>query len=189
MKIILMFGSPGAGKGTQSKKIINKYGYNHISTGEILRTAIAENTPLGIEAAKYMDGGNLVPDDLVTRMIEEQIDKYPNSTGFVFDGFPRTVGQAEAFDKMLEKKNMAVSVMFALDVDKEILKTRLEKRAREEGRLDDTPEIIEKRIQIYLDKTAPVADYYKKQDKYHQLNGMGTIDEIFSQITRIIDNE
>lgn len=188
MKIILLFGSPGAGKGTQSKNIIHKYGFNHIATGDLLRNAIINNTELGVQAKKYMDKGNLVPDDLVVRMIEKQIDKFPDSTGFVFDGFPRTVKQAEAFDKVLSKKGLSVSFMLALNVEKEELKERLKKRAEEEGRVDDTPEIIEKRIKVYLDKTAPVADYYKKQGKFHEISGMGTVDEIFNQITSIIDS-
>ncbi len=187
MKLLLMFGAPGAGKGTQSKKIIEKFGYAHVSTGDMLRTAISNKTPLGLKAAEYMDAGNLVPDEIVTNLIAEVLAEKESCGGCVFDGFPRTVEQAKSLDKMLATKGLEVELMLALSVDKEELKERLTNRAKRENRDDDTPEVIANRIQVYEDKTAPVAEYYKKQNKYTEISGMGSVDEIFERITKIIE--
>ncbi len=189
MKIILIFGAPGAGKGTQSSKIIEKYGYLHISTGNILREAIKNKTSLGIEASKYMENGNLVPDEVVTNLIKEVIKTNSNASGFVFDGFPRTTEQAKSLDTMLENDGLKVNIMLALQVDEEELKARLNNRAKEENRTDDTPEIIENRIKTYTAKTAPVADYYKKQNKLVEINGIGEVDEIFKEIINAIETK
>ena len=185
---IVLFGPPGAGKGTQSKKIIEKYQLVHLSTGDILRGEIAGGTNLGLEAKKLMDEGLLVPDEVVIGMISNKLEANKGSNGFIFDGFPRTVAQAEALDHLLESRNTAISGMIALEVDEEELRLRLAKRALEQDRPDDAePEVITKRIEEYRNKTAPVAGYYQKQDKYSFVNGIGSIDEIFRKVCSVID--
>jgi adenylate kinase len=184
---ILLFGAPGSGKGTQSKKIIQKYNLVHLSTGDILRQEIESNTRIGQQAKKYMTDGGLVPDELVIDMIEIKIIQNKGAAGFVFDGFPRTVAQAIELDEMMRKKGMAISVMFALQVEDEELIDRLLKRAKIGGRTDDTPEIIENRIKIYKEKTERVSDYYQRQEKLSIINGKGDIDSIFEEISKVID--
>lgn len=186
---LVLFGPPGAGKGTQSQKLIEKYKLVHLSTGDILRNEISNGTELGKEAKKLMDQGLLVPDAVVIGMISNKLDSNKDATGFIFDGFPRTVAQAEALDSLLESKNTAISGMIALIVDNEELQKRLLLRGKDSGRPDDAnPEIISKRIQEYNDKTAPVANFYKAQNKYQSVNGIGSIDEIFDSICQVTDS-
>jgi adenylate kinase len=186
---IVLFGPPGAGKGTQSQNLIQKYQLVHLSTGDILRTEIANGTALGLEAKKLMDEGLLVPDEVVIGMISNKLDANKDAKGFIFDGFPRTVAQAEALDNLLSSKDTAISGMIALDVDDAELEKRLLNRGKESGRPDDAnPEIIRKRITEYNTKTAPVANFYKSQGKYISVNGIGSIDEIFAEITKVADS-
>ncbi|WP_374163095.1 adenylate kinase [Arcticibacter sp. MXS-1] len=186
---LVLFGPPGAGKGTQSQKLIEKYQLVHLSTGDILRNEIANGTELGLEAKKLMDQGILVPDHVVIGMISNKLDSNKDAKGFIFDGFPRTVAQAEALDALLASKNTAISGMVALEVDDDELQKRLLLRGKDSGRPDDAnPEIIRRRIDEYNSKTAPVASFYKEQGKYHSINGIGSIDAIFAEITKVIGN-
>ena len=186
---LVLFGPPGAGKGTQSQKLIEKYQLVHLSTGDILRGEITQGTSLGIEAKKLMDDGKLVPDEVVIGMISNKLDNNSAAKGFIFDGFPRTVAQAEALDSLLASKNEQISGMIALQVEEAELEKRLLIRGKESGRPDDAnPEIIKKRIVEYNSKTAPVADYYEQQGKLKNINGVGSIDEIFSNICQVINN-
>ncbi len=185
---LVLFGPPGAGKGTQSQKLIDKYQLVHLSTGDILRSEIAQGTTLGGEAKKLMNQGMLVPDEVVIRMISNKLDSNPNAKGFIFDGFPRTVAQAEALDELLETKSSSISGMIALEVNDDELEKRLLMRGKQSGRPDDAnPEVIHNRIVEYNSKTTPVANYYKEQNKFTSINGIGTIDEIFSSIGNVID--
>ena len=185
---IVLFGPPGAGKGTQSEKLIEKYQLVHLSTGDILRNEIANATPLGLEARKLMDQGILVPDEVVIGMIDARIDANRNAKGFIFDGFPRTAAQAQALDQLLSRKNAAISMMLSLEVPKEELVKRLLKRGKDSGRADDSHEsVIEKRINEYNTKTAPLKDYYSKQNKYFGIRGVGTVDEIFGLLCAQIE--
>lgn len=185
---IVLFGPPGAGKGTQSQKLIEKYGLVHLSTGDILRSEIARGTALGMEAKQLMDRGDLVGDDIVIGMIESKLDANPNANGFIFDGFPRTQAQAVALDDLLQKKGTAISAMIALEVDNEELIKRLLLRGKESGRPDDQNEdIIRNRVNEYNNKTLPLKKYYSEQAKFHSINGIGTIDGIFNEIvSRIV---
>jgi adenylate kinase len=186
---LVLFGPPGAGKGTQSQKLIDKYHLIHLSTGDILRGEITNNTTLGLEAKKLMDQGFLVPDEVVIAMISNKLDANKDANGFIFDGFPRTISQAEVLDKLLESKSSSISGMIALEVHKEELEQRLLSRGQESGRLDDANvDIIRKRIEEYNSKTAPVANFYKSQGKYASINGIGSIEEIFASINQQIDN-
>src|ERR1700712_2021849 len=184
---IVLFGPPGAGKGTQSQKLIEKYGLIHLSTGDLLRGEIAQGTELGLEAKKLMDQGVLVPDAVVIGMISHKLDANKGAKGFIFDGFPRTVAQAEALDQLLESKSTPISGMVALEVNDEELEQRLLLRGKDSGRPDDAnPEVIRKRIKEYNDKTAPVAGFYKNQDKFKNIGGIGSVDEIFDAINGVI---
>lgn len=186
---LVLFGPPGAGKGTQSQKLIDKYQLIHLSTGDILRNEITHGTELGLEAKKLMDQGILVPDEVVIGMISNKLDNNKGANGFIFDGFPRTVAQAEALDGLLETKNSSISGMIALEVDNQELEKRLMLRGIGSGRPDDAnPAVIRKRIEEYNSKTAPVAGYYKEQNKFTSINGIGTIDEIFTSICGVIDD-
>ena len=185
---IVLFGPPGAGKGTQAEKIIEKYQLIHLSTGDILRAELAAQTPLGQEAKKYMDKGELLPDKVVIEMIGSKIEKSHDSNGFIFDGFPRTTAQAEALDILLYKKNTPISIMLSLEVEKNELVKRLLGRGQVSGRSDDQDEsIIENRIKVYNNETTPVKGFYEKQGKYRAIDGMGTIDEIFERLCKVID--
>lgn len=180
---IVLFGPPGAGKGTQSQKLIDKYQLVHLSTGDILRSEIANQTVLGMEAKKLMDQGILVPDEVVIGMIGSKLEANPLAKGFIFDGFPRTKAQAEALDTLLLQKGTAITSMLALEVNEEELTKRLLLRGKESGRPDDqNPDIIKKRVSEYNTKTAPVAEYYKAQDKYKGIKGIGSVDEIFNNL-------
>ena len=185
---LILFGPPGSGKGTQSEKLIAKYGLKHLSTGDLLRYEINHQTALGKEAQNFMDKGQLVPDEVVIGMISSALDDNPGSKGFLFDGFPRTAAQAKALDKLLKIKNAPIAVMLALDVSEEELIKRLLKRGQTSGRSDDNNEnVIRARILEYRNKTAVVADYYKKFDKVVMVKGEGTVDEIFSRLCKEID--
>ncbi len=186
---LVLFGPPGAGKGTQSEKIIKQYNLVHLSTGDILRGEISQGTELGIEAKKLMDQGILVPDEVVIGMISNKLDSNKAANGFIFDGFPRTVAQAEALDELLKSKSATISGMIALEVNDDELEKRLLNRGKDSGRPDDAnPEVIRKRIVEYNSKTAPVANYYKDQNKFTSINGIGSVDEIFTSICTVVDN-
>lgn len=186
---IILFGPPGAGKGTQSEKIINQYKLTHIATGDLFRKHLGEGTDLGKLAQKYMDEGNLVPDEVVIGMVDEKIkETKANSNGYIFDGFPRTVPQAKALDTLLEEKGEKIAGMIALDVPEEELKKRIKERGKTSGRTDDQDEAkIENRIKVYQEETLPVANYYDGEGKYVKIHGVGTIDEIFGKISSEID--
>lgn len=180
---LVLFGPPGAGKGTQSENLISKYGLVHLSTGDILRSEIERGTALGKKAKEIMDKGELVSDDIVIGMIESKLDDNTNAKGFIFDGFPRTAAQAVALDDLLQKKGTGISGMLALEVDDEELTTRLLKRGESSGRADDrNEEVIRRRIQEYNNKTLPLKNFYNEQGKFHSIKGIGTIDEIFKSL-------
>ncbi|HZH99959.1 MAG TPA: adenylate kinase, partial [Flavisolibacter sp.] len=177
---IILFGPPGSGKGTQSERIVDKYGLIHLSTGNLLRHEISEKTPLGLEAKSLMDKGQLVPDEVVIGMIDTCLEKHADSKGFLFDGFPRTVAQAEALDKLLALRKTSICKVLALEVSEEELVKRLIKRGETSGRSDDTDEtIIRKRYTVYKNDTEPVAEYYKEQEKLERIKGEGSVDDIF----------
>ncbi|MDN5286194.1 MAG: adenylate kinase [Mucilaginibacter sp.] len=185
---LVLFGPPGAGKGTQSQKLIEKHGLIHLSTGDLLRGEISQGTALGVEAKKLMDEGMLVPDEVVIGMISNKLDANKDAKGFIFDGFPRTVAQAEALDNLLKSKNSGISKMIALEVNDDELEHRLLLRGKDSGRPDDAnPEVIRKRIKEYNDKTAPVAGFYKNQEKFKSINGIGSIDQIYGAIDEVIE--
>jgi len=181
---IVLFGPPGAGKGTQSENLINKYGLVHLSTGDLLRSEIAGGTELGRRAKEVMDRGELVSDEIVIGMIESKLDQNPNAKGFIFDGFPRTAAQAVALDDLLQKKGTGISGMLALEVENEELVRRLLNRGLASGRADDRDEdVIRRRIVEYNTKTLPLKNYYNEQGKFHSIDGAGTVDEVFKLLT------
>ena len=185
---IILFGPPGSGKGTQSEKLIQKYGLKHLSTGDLLRSEIARQTPLGLEAKNLMDKGQLVPDEVVIGMISSALEANPEAKGFLFDGFPRTKAQAEALDALMQSHATEIHVVLALDVPEDELIQRMIGRAKTSGRSDDAdPEVQKKRIAVYRNETLAVADHYKMFNKVVHLNGLGTIDEIFSSLCKEID--
>lgn len=184
---IVLFGPPGAGKGTQSERLKEKYDLVHISTGDVFR-ALDPNSELGKLAKSYSDNGNLVPDEVTINILESEVLKYPDAKGVIYDGFPRTSAQAEALDAFLAKKNTAVSLMLSLEVPEEELRTRLLGRAEVSGRADDAdPKIVQNRIDTYLKSTAPVADYYQAQGKLVKIDGVGAIDEITARLYAAIE--
>lgn len=184
---IVLFGPPGSGKGTQAENMIRKYDLSHLSTGDLLRAEIAGQTGLGMKAKAIVENGELVPDEIVIGMIEKRVSAEENPKGFIFDGFPRTVEQARALDKMLASKNTGITLMITLEVDRQELINRLLKRSEKEGRPDDNIETIENRIRVYEDQTTPVMDYYDQQGKARYVDGMGSIEEIFSRIMKVIE--
>ena len=187
---IVLFGPPGAGKGTQSEKIINKYHLVHLSTGDLLRSQITAGTELGLKAKTLMDQGILVPDEVVIGMIDAKLQEHEDAPGFIFDGFPRTVKQAEALDDLLESHGEQISVMVALIVPDEELKKRLLIRGQTSGRPDDqNEEKIKTRIFEYNSKTTPVADYYRQQNKFVSIGGVGEIEEIFDAICEAVEKD
>ena len=187
---LILFGPPGSGKGTQSEKIVEKFGLIHLSTGNLLRQEIADKTPLGLQAKNFMDKGQLVPDEVVIGMIDSCLEKHANAKGFLFDGFPRTVAQAGALDKLLALKKTSITKVIALDVVEEELVKRLLKRGETSGRSDDTNEaVIRKRFAVYKDETEPVADYYKQQNKFEIIQGIGSVDEFFKALSTLIEAE
>lgn len=185
---IVLFGPPGAGKGTQSEKLITKYHLVHLSTGDIFRANIKGATELGTLAKSYMDKGQLVPDEVTIRMLESEVNKNPSANGFIFDGFPRTQAQAAALDVLLKSKSTSITLMLALEVEEAELRKRLLLRGKDSGRLDDqNPEVIQKRIDVYNNETSPVKDFYTAQGKYKGINGIGEINEIFNLLCEKID--
>jgi len=185
---IILFGPPGAGKGTQSEKLIAKYQLVHLSTGDIFRANIKGATELGTLAKSYMDKGQLVPDEVTIRMLESEVNKHPTAKGFIFDGFPRTKAQAQALDNLLKTKNTSITMMLALEVEETELKKRLLIRGKDSGRADDqNPDIIQKRIDVYNNETSPVKDYYTVQGKYRGINGIGEVEEIFNMLCEKIN--
>ena len=187
---LILFGPPGSGKGTQSDKLVAKYGLVHLSTGNLLREEIATKTPLGLQAMRFMDKGQLVPDEVVIGMVDSQFDKHKEAKGFLFDGFPRTVAQAKALDKLLELKNTEISKVLILDVDEEELLKRLILRGKTSGRSDDADEnILRSRQDVYKKETLPVAAYYTKANKVVHIDGIGGIDNIFERLSSVIDKK
>jgi adenylate kinase len=181
---LILFGPPGSGKGTQSERLVKKFNFIHLSTGDLLRNEINEKTPLGQEAKRFMEQGQLVPDEVVIGMIDSCLEKHRDAEGFLFDGFPRTVAQAEALDKLLGLKKTNISKVLALEVAEEELVKRLLLRGETSGRSDDADEkVIRNRYAIYKRDTEPVADYYKQQNKLEVIRGEGSVDEIFETLS------
>ncbi|WP_018630561.1 adenylate kinase [Niabella aurantiaca] len=185
---LILFGPPGSGKGTQSDRLVEKYGLVHLSTGNLLRSEIAEKTPLGIEAKNFMDKGQLVPDEVVIGMIDNSLEQHKDAKGFLFDGFPRTAHQAKALDKLLELKRTAIHSVLALEVSEEELVKRLLERGKTSGRSDDTNEsVIRNRFSVYQNETAPVAEHYKALHKFKAIPGEGSVEDISNALSTQID--
>ena len=186
---LILFGKPGSGKGTQAEFVKIKYNLIHISTGDLFRYNISNNTDLGLLAKSYMDKGDLVPDEVTIKMLEAEVKKHPNSNGFIFDGFPRTTLQAEILDQFLSKLKLSISMTIALEVDENLLIDRLINRGKDSGRADDQDRSkIQNRFDEYNNKTSPLINYYKNQSKFFEVNGVGDIDEISTRIFNTIDN-
>jgi adenylate kinase len=184
---LVLFGPPGAGKGTQAEFLIESFGLDHLSTGDLLRSEITAGTQLGLEAKSFMGKGELVPDAVVIGMIESKLKSNTKTNGFIFDGFPRTVDQAKALDKLLNDNGTPISGMLSLEVDKQELIDRLMTRGKSSGRADDQDQsIIENRINVYNEKTLPLIEYYKPQGKHFGINGMGTIEDIAGRLKAVI---
>ena len=185
---LILFGPPGSGKGTQSDKVVEKYGFVHISTGNLLREEMRQETPLGLEAKSFMDKGQLVPDEVVIGMVDSFIDKHRKARGVLFDGFPRTVAQAEALDRLLELKKNEVNRVIVLEVDEDELIKRLLNRAKTSDRSDDADEkVLRNRQEVYRRETLPVAAHYARSRKVTYIDGMGSIEEIFGRISDELD--
>jgi len=188
MKNIVIFGAPGAGKGTQSDKMIEKYGLGHISTGDVLRSEIKNGTELGKIAKGFIDNGQLIPDELMIDILSNVYDSFGKEhKGVIFDGFPRTIPQAEALKKMLAERGHVVAAMIELAVPEKELMSRLINRGKISGRSDDNAETIQKRLNVYHEQTSPLIDWYSKEGIHHHVEGLGTVDEIFSRIESVID--
>ena len=188
MKNIVIFGAPGSGKGTQSDLMIEKYGLGHISTGDVLRKEIKEETELGKTAKMFIDKGQLIPDDLMIDILAHVYDGFgKDHDGVIFDGFPRTIPQAEALSKMLDERGHKVAAMIELDVPEEELMTRLIRRGQESGRSDDNEETIKKRLDVYHSQTAPLIEWYKKENIHNHINGLGEMSRIFGDICQVVD--
>lgn len=189
MRNIVLFGAPGCGKGTQAARLKEKYGIDHVSTGDVIRGEIARGTLLGKEMESYITTGRLAPDQIVIDMIAHYVAEHTDARGSIFDGFPRTTHQAEEFDRILAGHGQKVDVMIYMDVPEEELVKRILLRGKESGRADDaSEEVIRNRIKVYREQTAVVADFYSKQGKYAQIDGLGTMDEVFDRICRVIDD-
>ncbi len=187
---LILFGPPGSGKGTQSDKLVEKYGLVHLSTGNLLRKEMAEKTPLGIEARSFIDKGQLVPDEVVIGMVDSYFDQHKDAPGFLFDGYPRTVAQAAALDRLLDLKKTSIELVLFLQVDEDELIRRLVHRGKTSGRSDDTDEAVQrKRQEVYRNETLPVAAYYDKQEKVVNIHGTGTVDDIFRSLCDVIDKK
>ena len=187
MKNIVIFGAPGSGKGTQSDKMIEKYGLNHISTGDVLRSEIKKGSDLGKTAASYIEKGNLIPDELMVSILASVYDSFGDHKGVIFDGFPRTIPQAEALKKMLNERGDKVAAMIELDVPEDELMKRLILRGQQSGRADDNEETIKKRLVVYHSQTQPLIEWYKKEGVHYHINGSGELDRIFADICKVID--
>ena len=189
MKNIVIFGAPGSGKGTQSDKLIEEYGLGHISTGDVLREEIKKGTELGKTAQSYIDKGNLIPDELMVNILAGVYDSFGRGhKGVIFDGFPRTIPQAEALKQMLSERGDKVAAMIELDVPEEELMKRLILRGQQSGRADDNEETIKKRLVVYHSQTQPLIEWYKQEGLHHHINGLGELDRIFADIKEVIDN-
>ena len=189
MKNIVIFGAPGSGKGTQSNLMIEKYGFEHISTGDVLRNEIKNGTELGQTAKKYIDQGQLIPDELMVDILASVYDSFGKEhKGVIFDGFPRTIPQAQALKDMLAKRGHKVAAMIELDVPEDELMKRLIKRGQESGRSDDNEETIKKRLTVYHNQTSPLIEWYEKEGIHHHINGLGELDRIFGDICAVIDD-
>jgi adenylate kinase len=189
MKNIVIFGAPGSGKGTQSDLLIEHYGLGHISTGDVLRNEIKKGTELGKTAQGFIDNGQLIPDELMVSILANVYDSFGRGhKGVIFDGFPRTIPQAEALKKMLEERGDKVAAMIELDVPEDELMTRLIKRGQQSGRADDNEETIKKRLVVYHSQTQPLIEWYKQEGLHHHINGLGTLERIFGDIQKVIDN-
>lgn len=186
---IVIFGPPGAGKGTQSKKIIEKYGLVHISTGDLFRWHTKNDTPLGKKIKETMNSGQLVSDNVTIAMLREEVEKNPGASGFLFDGFPRTIPQVEALDELMNSMGGQIDVVLELDVTEEEVRTRIAKRKEQEGRIDDAADKLEKRIREYFNKTVQVLPLYKRQGRLSTVNGIGEIDAIFAEISEVLDRK
>jgi len=187
---LILYGPPGSGKGTQSDHLVSKYGFIHLSTGNLLREEISQKTPLGLEAKSFMDKGHLVPDEVVIGMIDSSLEKHKDASGFLFDGFPRNVAQSRALDKLLELKKTGINLVLALEVSEEELVKRLLNRGKTSGRSDDTnEEVIRKRFAVYQNETTPVAEHYKKVKKFQSVKGEGSVQEIFDSISEAINKK
>ena len=184
---IVIFGPPGAGKGTQSEKIIEKYNVVHISTGDLFRWHTKNDTPLGLKVKEIMNSGELVSDDITIAMLREEVEKNPQASGFLFDGFPRTVPQAEALDELMKSLGTEIHAVVELDVTEAEVRARIAKRKELEGRIDDADDKLEKRIQEYFNKTVHVLPFYKDQGRLSTVNGIGDIDGIFNSIAEVLD--
>jgi adenylate kinase len=185
---IVIFGAPGSGKGTQSENLINHYGLQHISTGDLLRSHIAEGSELGKLADSYISRGQLIPDDLMLSILDAHLDKLGTDVeGVIFDGFPRTIPQAEALEKILQKRGTGVHAVVGLEVPEDQLMERMIKRGATSGRSDDNPATIAKRLEVYHSQTSPLKEFYTGCKLYHAIDGTGTIDEIFARIAAVVD--
>ncbi|MBK7345224.1 MAG: adenylate kinase [Saprospiraceae bacterium] len=186
---LILFGPPGSGKGTQAEKLVEHYGLTHISTGDLFRYEMSHNTPLGQKAKEYMAAGELVPDEVTIGMLRNKVNSVPQTRGFIFDGFPRTVAQAEALDEFLAEKGQEITGLVALAVHEEEIVKRILLRGKTSGRPDDNDEsIIRNRIDVYKSETTPVSDYYHRIGKSHTVQGIGSLDEIFQRLTGVIDS-
>ena len=186
---LILFGKPGSGKGTQAEFVKRKYDLVHISTGDLFRNNISNNTDLGLLAKSYMDKGDLVPDEVTIKMLEAEVNKHPNANGFIFDGFPRTTIQAEILDQFLSTLKLSISMTIALEVDENLLIDRLINRGKDSGRADDQDRSkIQNRFEEYNNKTYPLINYYKNQNKFFEVNGVGDVNEISTRIFKTIDN-
>lgn len=187
---VVIFGAPGSGKGTQSEKLIERYGLHHISTGEVLRDHIARKTPIGQIAKTYINQGQLIPDSLMIKILEEIIDNEPKAKeGVILDGFPRTIPQAEALNRFLEKRGQKIHHVVGLEVPEDELVERMIKRGAQTGRADDNLETIQNRLKVYHESTTPLRDFYVKEGKYRPIKGSGSVDEIFADIAAALEKE
>ncbi len=184
---LIIFGAPGSGKGTQSERLVERYGLHHISTGELLRSHIAQGTPLGKVADGFISHGNLIPDELMLDILAEELDSHSDAAGVIFDGFPRTIPQAEALRGLLAGRGSKVHAVVGLEVPEDELMTRLVKRGAESGRSDDNPETIAKRLEVYHRQTQPLKQFYTEETTFHPIDGIGSVDDIFKSITLVVD--
>ena len=184
---VVIFGAPGSGKGTQSELIISKYGLHHISTGDILRKEIKKQTELGIIADEYIKAGQLIPDELIINILAEVLDAHPKAKGYIFDGFPRTIAQGEALDRLLIERNTSIIAVLNLEVAEKDLLNRLIKRGIESGRSDDNPDVIQNRLEVYKKQTEPLKVYYKKKGKLFNIKGNNSIESVFEKASEILD--